>query len=178
MVGEDRVNVTCQLHATLIQDDQVIAGAFEFGHHMRRQDHGDSIRLRRLRKLGQELPARQRVEARRGLVQQQHFWPLRQGERKCDLGLLPPRQLTDLSIQRNPESLETIFRQRTIPTPVEPTPHLEHVGDSETRVHWMVLGEKANSRDYGDWVLAWRGAKNLKPASRWGEQSDHKLQQG
>ena len=90
--GQQRVDVARELHVRRREHDEVVADAFEIGDEVRREDDAHAVPGDDLHEVLEELAARQWVEARNRLVEQQHLGPLRDGEGERELRPLAARE--------------------------------------------------------------------------------------
>ena len=89
MVPQQSVDVAGHLRPGRGEQDQVVADALEVRDEVRGQHHGDPILRHALHQDLEELSASKRVQAGQGLVQQQQFGTLAQGQRQRNLRSLP-----------------------------------------------------------------------------------------
>ena len=132
--------------ARVREDHEVVADALEVGDDVRREHDGDPVSLDRLHHRVQELAARERVERRHRLVEQQQLGPLRERERQRDLRLLAARELADLAVEREPEPLDPRARERRRPSVgLSLRPSFSVSRDGEAAVQRMVLRDEPDA---------------------------------
>ncbi len=89
-----------------------------------------------------ELAPCQRIERGHGLVEDQQLGPLRERERERDLRLLAARELPDLAVEGQAETLDARAAPVVVPARVEPRPSFRISRDAEPAMQGMVLRDE------------------------------------
>ena len=93
----------------------MVADTLEVGDDVRREDHGQPAVRNRLHQRLHELAARERIERRDRLVEDEQIGALRERERERDLRLLAAGELSDLAVERQAELLDARARELVVP---------------------------------------------------------------
>src|SRR5207253_694911 len=125
----------------------------------------------------EKLAARERVERRDGLVEEQKLRPLRERERQRDLRLLTTRERAGLPPQWKAEPAEALSRELVVPPRVERGAELQQLAEPEAAIERMILRDEADPRQHLARLLARRGPEDENPALARLAQTDRELQQ-
>ena len=174
--GEQRVDVSGQLHLRAGQHDQVVAHALEVGDEMRREHDTRPARGHHLHEHLQELPPREGIQAGDRLVEEKEFRSLRDRERQRELGPLTAGEragpLTRIEIQVD----DPVLGELVVPVRIEPRTHAKVIAHRQARVGGCVLGDKADAPELSR-VACGRTAEHVDRARRRRQQSDREVQQ-
>src|ERR1039457_3960559 len=88
-----------------------------------------------------------RIKVGERLVEEQHLGALPKGERKSDLGPLPPGGVADALPFRDAELAETGSSDGVVPPAIEAPTQLERLLDGEAPVQRKILGDEADLAD-------------------------------
>jgi hypothetical protein len=127
-----------------VEQQQVVTGALEFADQVRRKHDRHRTFGDLLHERAEEAPARERIEGRDWLVEQEESRTACQSHRQADLGALATRELPDTLPDGNPEAIHARPGCRSIPRVIHPAPQLEHFRHAEIAVERDVLGEEGD----------------------------------
>lgn len=145
MFLQQLIDVAGHLDLTAREDQQVIAGSFEFGEDMRGQDDRQPVLGNRFHEALEEFAPGEWVQARDGLVEEKQFGSFRQSHGQRHLSLLSSRELMNAPLLRNAEPVQTSAGETTVPPGVEPASESQQVGNPELLVERSLLGHKGQS---------------------------------
>ena len=177
VAGDEVVDLAGHLHLTGRQHDQVVADAFELGHHVRREDDRQAVLGHRGHEGRHELVTGQRVEPRHRFVEHHQVGPFGERSDQRDLGVLAARQLADLAAEGNIELGHAPSRPDVVPASVEVAGETQRVVDREAGVERRVLRHEPDALQGGR--RPGRQAVEHGDAARCGgDQADREVQQG
>ncbi len=117
MRGEQVVDVVGQHHPPARHHDEVVTDPLDVGDEVGRQHHRQVVLGDRFHEVRQELAARQRVEARHRLVEDEQLGSLGERERQRELGALTAGQPARALARVEPETVDA--RMRPARRPIE-----------------------------------------------------------
>ena len=131
------------------EDDHVVADPLEIRDDVRGEQDAELVLDHGLHEDLKELPARQGVQARDRLVEDQQLRPLGEPQRQRELGLLAAGELAGALAERQAEPLDAAVRDLVVPLLIQAGSETQVLRDRQVRVRRGVLRDVAHLGQLG-----------------------------
>ena len=140
--GKQILDRSVEPHAAMPEQDDALADALDVAQQARGDDDGRAGLGRALHQEPQKVAARQGVEPRQRLVEQEQRGALAEGERQRELRSLARRERRDARLRRR--AREQLPRECAVPARIRDAREIEHVADGEAAVERRALRHVAD----------------------------------